>query len=600
MASEGGGDVSPDSEGQRRPKSEALDGPIPALRLDLDSGDGRQQASAGNSSLLGLSAKTSESPKPRDVLNREMYRIPSYAAWFSWGKIHTIERRALAEYFDGRSLSKTPKVYKEYREFIINKYRENPRRVLTFTEVRKMLVGDVNLIRKVFDFLEYWGLINHHVAPENKPQQVTAAAGKGPINHHSGASDLVKQLETVAESTVNTRSDAIPPGVQIVYPGSVLGPLQVGKPGAALTDRSVGNFPSINFPSYRDAFARPAAATVPVEAVGDSQSLDKSSDSQPGHDDWTMQEVLRLLEAIAKYGEDWNRVANHVGKKSKSECIMHFIKLPFGDQFTSEVGATPPNLTINAQNIADVSQKSTDLEHRDSHVGIALAEPNGSNENLKSVEAADEPPSKRNRITPLADSSNPILAQVAFLSAMVGPRVAAAAAQAAVAALAEEDPVSSQILSSSNQNAHAGHKDLVPISGSLATSKDSIKVEHGEDEDTLLGKGEHIQVSKDVETENGASKDPVISVTHVRAGLGMAIGAVAANAKLLADHEEREIEHIVASIIENQIKKLQSKVEHFEELEFLLEKEHLQIEKARAQVLADWIRYSHYHYNSGP
>lgn len=42
---------------------------------------------------------------------------------------------------------------------------------------------------------------------------------------------------------------------------------------------------------------------------------------------------------------------------------------------------------------------------------------------------------------PFADSGNPILSQVAFLSAVVGPKVAAAAAQAALNALCSEVPV---------------------------------------------------------------------------------------------------------------------------------------------------------------
>lgn len=66
----------------------------------------------------------------------------------------------MKEYFDGSSISRTPKTYKEYRDFIISKYREDPSRKLTFTEVRKSLVGDVSLLHKVFNFLEKWGLIN--------------------------------------------------------------------------------------------------------------------------------------------------------------------------------------------------------------------------------------------------------------------------------------------------------------------------------------------------------------------------------------------------------------------------------------------------------
>lgn len=63
-------------------------------------------------------------------------------------------------------MSRTPKIYKEYRDFIINKYREEPSRKLTFTEVRKSLVGDVTFLHKVFIFLENWGLINYGARSE--------------------------------------------------------------------------------------------------------------------------------------------------------------------------------------------------------------------------------------------------------------------------------------------------------------------------------------------------------------------------------------------------------------------------------------------------
>ena len=41
---------------------------------------------------------------------RELYRVPAYAAWFSYSSIHLTERRALPEFFDGKSPDRTPKV----------------------------------------------------------------------------------------------------------------------------------------------------------------------------------------------------------------------------------------------------------------------------------------------------------------------------------------------------------------------------------------------------------------------------------------------------------------------------------------------------------
>lgn len=90
--------------------------------------------------------------------------------------------------------------------------------------------------------------------------------------------------------------------------------------------------------------------------------------------DWTDKETLHLLEALLHYGDDWKKVAEHVGGRSTKECVARFVKLPFGEQFmgppeSAEVDSEPRSETMYLQ-------------------------------------------SKRMRLTPLADASNPIIAQV--------------------------------------------------------------------------------------------------------------------------------------------------------------------------------------------
>lgn len=87
--------------------------------------------------------------------------IPSYSAWFDMSKIHDVEKRALPEYFNSRNRSKTPSIYKDYRDFMINTYRLRPTEYLTFTACRRNLAGDVCAIMRVHAFLEQWGLINY-------------------------------------------------------------------------------------------------------------------------------------------------------------------------------------------------------------------------------------------------------------------------------------------------------------------------------------------------------------------------------------------------------------------------------------------------------
>src|SRR5271169_2684055 len=78
-------------------------------------------------------------------------------------KIHSIERKSLPEFFNGRNRSKTPAVYKDWRDFMINCYRLKPEEYLTFTACRRNLAGDVCAILRVHGFLEQWGLINYQV-----------------------------------------------------------------------------------------------------------------------------------------------------------------------------------------------------------------------------------------------------------------------------------------------------------------------------------------------------------------------------------------------------------------------------------------------------
>lgn len=89
--------------------------------------------------------------------------LPSYSTWFDLTIIHPLEKKSLPEFFNSRNRSKTPAVYKDYRDFMVNSYRLNPVEYLTVTACRRNLAGDVCAIMRVHAFLEQWGLINYQV-----------------------------------------------------------------------------------------------------------------------------------------------------------------------------------------------------------------------------------------------------------------------------------------------------------------------------------------------------------------------------------------------------------------------------------------------------
>lgn len=102
------------------------------------------------------------------MIDRVTCLIVLLLGWFSWNSIHETEVRFLPEFFDGRTPSKNPKAYKYYRNTIIRRFRDNPTKKIIFTETRKTIIGDVGSVRRVFDFLETWGLINY-TANSSKP-----------------------------------------------------------------------------------------------------------------------------------------------------------------------------------------------------------------------------------------------------------------------------------------------------------------------------------------------------------------------------------------------------------------------------------------------
>lgn len=52
----------------------------------------------------------------------------------------------------------------------MRRFRSRPGQRLTLTEARRGLVGDIGSIRRVFDFLEEWGLINYGALPSGSKQ----------------------------------------------------------------------------------------------------------------------------------------------------------------------------------------------------------------------------------------------------------------------------------------------------------------------------------------------------------------------------------------------------------------------------------------------
>ena len=135
----------------------------PGLEKDGDDVTDSQQQDGINGEQPQSKAAIESSARSHLISQTHAIILPSYSTWFDMHNVHDLEKKAMPEFFNNRNRSKTPAVYKDYRDFMINTYRLNPSEYLTVTACRRNLAGDVCAIMRVHAFLEQWGLINYQV-----------------------------------------------------------------------------------------------------------------------------------------------------------------------------------------------------------------------------------------------------------------------------------------------------------------------------------------------------------------------------------------------------------------------------------------------------
>jgi SWI/SNF related-matrix-associated actin-dependent regulator of chromatin subfamily C len=48
---------------------------------------------------------------------------------------------------------------------------------------------------------------------------------------------------------------------------------------------------------------------------------------------WTEDELLLLLEGLESYDENWNKISDHVGSRTREECVVKFLQLEIEDKY---------------------------------------------------------------------------------------------------------------------------------------------------------------------------------------------------------------------------------------------------------------------------
>merc|ERR1711953_388828 len=463
--------------------------------------------------------------------------VPSYSSWFDYNAIHAIEKRAMPEFFTGRNKSKSPEIYLSYRNFMIDTYRLNPTEYLTSTACRRNLAGDVCAIMRVHAFLEQWGLINYQVDIDSRP----TVMGPPPTSHFHILADPPAGL-----TPINPPKTAQPSAARtmIDLDGKRADHKEQQQNGDATDtkgEKKVGEIGN-DFGLKTDQFDRRNAAL-------------KKSTAAIASRDWTEQETLLLLEGLEMFKDDWNKVCEHVGSRTQDECILHFLRLPIEDPYLEqpEHGALGP--------------------------------------------LAYQP-------IPFSNAGNPIMSTVAFLASVVDPRVASSAAKSAMEEFAKiKDEVPSVIMDAHMNRVKENSTADDPIAASLeksniaGTEKDSEANKEGEksgedNKEEEKNKDETNEIKKENEDKEDKKatetpRDRTIKDGQLQSAASAALSSSAVKAKHLAAVEERKIKSLVALLVETQMKKLEIKLRHFEELETIMDREREALEYQRQQLIQE-------------
>nr|XP_061813589.1 SWI/SNF complex subunit SMARCC2-like [Nerophis lumbriciformis] len=524
----------------------------------------------GSPSVKGEPVKGSDLHEDNVTEQTHHIIIPSYAAWFDYNSVHAIERRALPEFFNGKNKSKTPEIYLAYRNFMIDTYRLNPQEYLTSTACRRNLAGDVCAIMRVHAFLEQWGLINYQVDSESRPTPM----GPPPTSHFHVLADTPSSLVPLQPKTSQTPA----PQQMMSFPDKVK-----DKP----TDLQ-------NFGLRTDMYSK---------KMGSSKSKSAASSMR----DWTEQETLLLLEGLEMYKDDWNKVSEHVGSRTQDECILHFLRLPIEDPYLEE---SYSSLGPLAYQPVPFSQAGNPVMSTVAFLA-SVVDPRVASAAAKS---ALEEFSRMKEEVPaaLVEAHVRRVEEAARVSGRQDPLYGLEGSGIAGTGLEEgEKPDESNDDSKSDNQSNEEKRDAKDSKDGTGEEEDKV-AENGKKEEergretegegeadkaeSEMGDGDKEKDGKDGEEgqreaegegEKKAKVERDVGEGNLATAAASALAAAAVKAKHLAAVEERKIKSLVALLVETQMKKLEIKLRHFEELETIMDREREALEYQRQQLLAD-------------
>ncbi|ORY95275.1 SWIRM domain-domain-containing protein [Syncephalastrum racemosum] len=349
---------------------------------------------------------------------------PKFPEWFDMETVHELEKFALPEFFES-DMNEAAADYKRCRDYMISAYRARPDYYLTIIACKNALNEDLVSLTRIHSFLEQAQLINSEVDPRRKifdpyvdcdPDAGVQKIGSQRDFVNIGQVDI-QYLRDLIYSTAGLEKERSQWNIRVEDDTN---------PDARKTylcsscnrDCSEVRYQSLKYKTVQlcaDCFLDGKFTSNTWS--GEFLRVEKNPEDDT-EDDWTDSETLRLLEGVDQFDDDWLAISEHVGTRSKEQCITQFLQLPIDDTFLS----------------ARLNQQEHDQ-------------------------------------VPFADQANPVMTMIAFLSGHINPGVGSIAAKAALKSLVQ----SSKDSSSTSSNNKDGEDDAMQIDDEGAFTPEQMR-----------------------------------------------------------------------------------------------------------------------------
>ncbi|KAL8160611.1 hypothetical protein V2J09_002148, partial [Rumex salicifolius] len=314
--------------------------------------------------------------------------VPVPAGWFSWTSIHPIEKHFLPLFFNGKSENKSPEIYLEIRNWIMNKFHTNPSANIELKDLSELSVGELEARKEIMEFLDCWGLINYHPFPPKDFDNTTAADSTNDDNAEKmDTGSLIEKLYRFETE----QPYLLPiPAANTSAPATVAGLLhesaiaeELGKQEGPSVEYHC-NSCSADCSRKRYHCQKQADFDLCSECYNNGKFgsdmspsdfilMEFAEVSSASGGRWTDQETLLLLEALELFKENWNEIAEHVATKTKAQCILHFLQMPIEDNFLDFDDETkdsaPGNPKLNPNPDTTMSDISDDPKSAEAEAG---------------------------------------------------------------------------------------------------------------------------------------------------------------------------------------------------------------------------------------